>query len=531
MHEGKRPTAILPSVTRAPSSHELTPPLAGARLAARPIVVAVFLAGVALSIVVALALGGGRFAYSLDDPYIHLELARSIARGHYGVNPGEISSPASSALWPFLLAPFAALGVEEFIPLVSGVAFGVATATLVVAVVERALPGSSFRRHAGVVTISLGIVLATNLIGLVLNGMETALQVLLAGLALLGLLRERETGRADGWLAPVLILGPLVRYENLALTVPAVGYLLFRRQLAAALVTLGGMLLTLGAFTSFLLVLGQGPLPTSVMAKGGLAAGRGLREWVADHLTTALRAQPFVPVWMLVLAIGWLAGSAYRPLVGWVLAAATLQLIAGNWGWMGRYEMYLMLPLYLLVVLVIGPLLRPFVDRRPPLYLAAAVILTLVVTAQTGFYPTLVTPAMMANVAQEHGTLHRLALAYGRPVGVNDLGWVAYRNDAYVLDLWGLASREALARRLAGGDWMDDLAERHGVRLVMIYDEWFPERPTHWIRVATIRPAIVRNHPVAVFARDTATAAEARHLLADLAGTLVGVTIELAPAR
>lgn len=504
---------------------------AGAREGARPIVVAVFLAGVALSIVVALALSGGRFAYSLDDPYIHLELARSIARGHYGVNPGEVSSPASSALWPFLLAPFAALGVEEFVPLVAGIAFGVATATLVVAVVERALPGRAFRRRAGVVILSLAVVLATNLIGLALNGMETALQVLLAGLALLGLLRERETGHADGWLAPVLILGPLVRYENLALTVPAVAYLVFRRQGAAALVTVGGVLLTLGAFTGFLLVLGQGPLPTSVLAKGGLAAGLGLREWVTDHLTTALRAQPFVPVWMLILAIGWLAGSAYRPLIGWLLAAATLQLMAGSWGWMGRYEMYLMLPLYLLVVLVVSPLLRPFVDRRPPLYLAAAVILTLVVTARTGFYPTVVTPAMMANVAQEHGTLHRLAIAYGRPVGVNDLGWVSYHNDAYVLDLWGLASREALARRLAGGDWMDELAERHGVRLVMIYDEWFPERPAHWIRVATIRPAIVRNHPVAVFARDTATAAEARQLLADLAGTRGGVTIELAPAR
>ncbi|MCS6802885.1 MAG: hypothetical protein RMM58_11855 [Chloroflexota bacterium] len=499
------------------------------RLTPSGVVVGAYLGSVALSLVIALGLSGGRFAYSLDDPYIHLELARSIARGHYGVNPGEVSSPASSALWPFLLAPFAALGVEEFVPLVAGIGFSAATARLVVAVVERALPGVSFRRRAGVVILALAIILATNLIGLALNGMETSLQVLLAGLALLGLLRERETGRVDGWLAPALILGPLVRYENLALTVPAVGYLLLRRQAMAALVTLGGVLLTLGAFTAFLLLLGQGPLPTSVLAKSGLAAGSGLHNWLADQLTTSLRAQPFVPGWMLILAISWLAGSADRPLIGWLLAAATLQIVAGRWGWMGRYEMYLMLPLYLVVTLVISPLLRPFVDRRPPLYLAAAVILTLVVTARTGVYPTLVTPPMMANVAHEHGTLHRIAVAYGRPVGVNDLGWVSYRNDAYVLDFWGLASREALTRRLVGGDWMDSLAERYGVQLVLIYDEWFPERPKSWIRVATIRPAIVRNHPVAVFARDAVTAAEARRLLADLAGTLGGVAIDFPP--
>ncbi|GIW07683.1 MAG: hypothetical protein KatS3mg060_2488 [Dehalococcoidia bacterium] len=493
------------------------------------VVLGVYLASVAVSVVIALALSGGRFAYSLDDPYIHLELARSIARGHYGVNPGEFSSPASSALWPFLLAPFAALGIEEFVPLAAGIVLGALIAWLVVLVVERSLPGVSFRRRVGVVTLSVAILLATNIVGLALNGMETSVQVLLAGLALLGLLREHETGRVDGWLAPALILGPLIRYENLAITVPAIGYLLMRRQIVPALVTFGGTALTLGAFSGFLLLLGQGPLPTSVLAKGSLAAGMSLRDWIADHVVAALRAQPFVPVWMLLLAIGWLAGSAYRPLIGWLLAAATLQIAAGSWGWMGRYEMYLMLPLYLLAVLVIGPLLRPFADRRPPLYLAAAAVLTLVVTARTGFYPTLVTPPMMANVAQEHGTLHRIALAYGRPVGVNDLGWVSYRNDSYVLDFWGLASREALTRRLAGGDWMDELAERHGVRLALIYDEWFPERPKHWIRVATVRPAIVRNHPVAVFARDPATAAEARLLLADLAATPGGAAIELEP--
>ncbi len=31
----------------------------------------------------------GPFTYALDDPYIHLALAEEIARGHYGVNPGE----------------------------------------------------------------------------------------------------------------------------------------------------------------------------------------------------------------------------------------------------------------------------------------------------------------------------------------------------------------------------------------------------------------------------------------------------------
>ena len=32
--------------------------------------------------------------YSLDDPYIHLALARQILHGHYGINPGEFAAPS-----------------------------------------------------------------------------------------------------------------------------------------------------------------------------------------------------------------------------------------------------------------------------------------------------------------------------------------------------------------------------------------------------------------------------------------------------
>jgi hypothetical protein len=35
--------------------------------------------------------------------------------------------------------------------------------------------------------------------------------------------------------------------------------------------------------------------------------------------------------------------------------------------------------------------------------------------------------------------VHRFAVEYSEPVAVIDLGWVTYRNDEYVLDLWGLA--------------------------------------------------------------------------------------------
>jgi len=57
----------------------------------------------------------GRLSAPLDDGYIHLQYARSIADGHaFAYHPGdEASSGASSLLWVWLLVPFDALGLGE----------------------------------------------------------------------------------------------------------------------------------------------------------------------------------------------------------------------------------------------------------------------------------------------------------------------------------------------------------------------------------------------------------------------------------
>src|SRR5262245_54827593 len=77
------------------------------------------------------ALQQGGFTYTLDDPYIHLALAENIARGHYGVNLGELSAPSSSVLWPFLLAPFARASWGDLAPLLLNLAAGALTVELV----------------------------------------------------------------------------------------------------------------------------------------------------------------------------------------------------------------------------------------------------------------------------------------------------------------------------------------------------------------------------------------------------------------
>jgi hypothetical protein len=84
--------------------------------------------------------------------------------------------------------------------------------------------------------------------------------------------------------------------------------------------------------------------------------------------------------------------------------------------------------------------------------------------------------------------MHRFATQfYQGPVAVEDLGWVSFRNDEYVLDLWGLANRRAARARVAGRPgFRTELAQEHGVELAMLYTAWYPDPPDGWTAVAEL---------------------------------------------
>ncbi len=81
--------------------------------------------------------------------------------------------------------------------------------------------------------------------------------------------------------------------------------------------------------------------------------------------------------------------------------------------------------------------------------------------------------------------MHRFAVSfYKKPIAVNDLGYVSYKNSNYVLDLYGLSSIDALDHRRndPNSEWMNNLAKSKNVEFVMIYPEWFKDIPDNWIK-------------------------------------------------
>jgi hypothetical protein len=495
--------------------------------------VSLFLLVSVLGLAAILGLNNGRLIYTLDDPYIHLALAENIARGHYGINLQDYSAPASSILWPFLLAPFARSRLADWVPLILNFAFALATVVVVASTVKEHLSRdplcpATFLTSA----LTSAFIFGTNLVGLAFNGMEHSLQVFLAVLIPVGIAREQESGKPPWWLLLALALGPMVRYELLALDLPAMMYLVLRGHGRATFLAAVAITVVLGGFSYFLQCKGLALLPSSVLVKSTTLSSndhlKGLYFALQGNLL--LREGALLGVVCAILIVVMLNRAEplqHRQLAAWATSAGILHLVFGSFGWFSRYEIYIWSASLVALFLVFhGRIARFFTGRSPVWSTAVLAILTCALSLRY-VLTTLTTPLASNNIYLQQYQMHRFVTEfYRQPVAVNDLGWVSYRNDLYVVDLEGLASDWARVQRqqAQGTEWMDALMKKHGARLVMIYDEVLPTHPTTWRRLGELDLLRPRFSPagirVAFYATDDSTSSIATKILRRFRTTL-----------
>jgi hypothetical protein len=436
----------------------------------------------------------GFFTFTLDDAYIHLVLARSIAAGHYGYNDAGPASPSSSIAYPFLLAPFAGTGAG----VAGALAWNIVPLFLLAYLMFRWIHEELGADAMTAVVLTLAPLFCFNIVGLAFSGMEAVLQVLLCAVVCRGLWRIIGSGRAPGplfWSA--IVAGPLVRYETLALSVAAIACdVIVRRRLREGLIAGALTILSMAAFSLFLIGHGMSWLPDSVLAK-------------ADHLdvnrTGARLLMPLVqnvignvataPGTLLVaLTIAAVTGAARRderrPFAAVALFLLLAQLSVGELGWWGRYEAWALMTIAMLAMCAWAPP-GGFVTAmsKPALAMIAASVALIASPylkseAQTGLAAN--------NIYSHHHSLGMLLQQMNvRSVALDDIGMIAWDNPGvHVLDVMGLASSELLHRRHCcpvTAEWLDDVATAHGVEVVMIYDDTILERPESWTRVGTLQ--------------------------------------------
>ena len=528
----------LPSVTSVPVNASVT----GRKEISLDAILVVggFLLICIVELLAILLLNDGRFIYTLDDPYIHLAVAEEIAHGHYGINGVEFASPSSSPVWPLLLAPLARTSVGEFLPLVLNLGFGVLTCLVVLRGVRRVLPSEA--GSTGLVlplaraVMAWVVLLGCNVVGLVFSGMEHSLQVLLAILVAEGMIHLARTGKTERLFVMAVVCGPWVRYENLALTAVACGVLFYKKLPMKALVIGLAAFVGLAAFSGFLMSVGLAPIPSSIIAKSHLSADANCLGRVLQALKESLFGGRGVLVLLMSSVLVWLAvrpeSRATRPAAIGLAVAGLLHACFGAYGWYHRYECYIFgALLYGIMTLFVDP---SGLTVRHWTHTSTAVLALFGLVLASPYFAVLCTvPIAANNIYEQQYQMHRFATEWWKkPVAVNDLGWVGYQNDAYVLDLVGLGSHEALQARMQGRDpsWMAAMAAQHGVGLAMVYETTVPGRAIGWTKVGELRLSRVRITPmismVSFFATTPADIAEIDQALQDFRPTLPpGVTL------
>lgn len=443
----------------------------------------------AIELFAILLLTEGQFTYSLDDPYIHLALAKQILAGHYGISEGVPSSPSSSIIWPFLLVPWAKTPMVEYVPLAFNYLASVALGGVFYAYLEQ-LGGARLRQREQDAFVLLALILV-NAVPLAFMGLEHSVQLLSAALVAWGLTSFDRSAPVSPWLVFAIAVGPLVRYESFALVLASSVYFWSegRRRLALGVLGLSAGLPL--AFSAFLLSLGLPPLPLSVLAKSLVPLDQGLApalRAILSQLEYAFLRSSRGPVFLL-LSLGLLLGVKRAELpsdrrLG--LAALLPIFLHGLFGQWGRYELYV----FCFELLILGWLFRFSAPRALEKSGRALGLFGLFVLLVGAPYVARLfqTPFGARSIRAQQGSMARVARSLDEPIAVNDLGLVALYSRSFVLDLYGLGSHEALqARRQGRPGYLEDLVRKHGVRMVAIYPSWFPGQvPRSWLPVADL---------------------------------------------
>lgn len=511
----------------------------------RAAVAALFLSSMA----VWLLLIGHPFAYPLDDAYIHLSLARTLATaGVWGLDAADPAAASSSPLWTLLLAVsyrlVAWMPGDVFLvaPLLLAGAVGAALLILWDRLLVIARPQWRWAER-GLALFALW--LATPLTPLSLLGMEHGLHLLLAT-ALLWRASRRlaaEPPSASGDFGELILLTALAvasRYESLFLVAPLGLYALLRRRWSAAFAFALGAMLPLAGFGLYWLSHGGWLLPNSLMLKASNPAAAGDVGHFAAGLLGNLRnnlALPSVLPTMTGLTLANVAllwrdlrarGAFWRPapmMAVAALIATGLQYVFAGVGWLYRYEAWLVGLQALTVLLMARPAMRTAAQRGREWTVLLAAVAICVVAAPRSYRDMLHTFKAADDRRQEHLPPAKLiAAAYsGETVLVNDIGMMAYYSRARLLDLYGLGSNAPVALRRSPGGYdaatLANWATREGAKIGVLqfcWDEVNRRIPDGWRLVElwrVPRNVVFGDRDVGFFAFDAEAVAPLRRAL------------------
>ena len=489
-------------------------------------VIALLWALLAVVAVEALRVTQGHLVYALDDPYIHMAMAKNLARhGVWGVTPFGFTSSSSSLLWTAAVAAiFRIGGVLDAVPFAMNLILAPATLVVVDRVLSRLGVPASWR-----LLILGAVAVVTPLPALVFAGQEHIAHILATvvfvdlSVRLVATDVEPSARPRLRRVAALAALLPLIRYEGLYAGLIAGALFLVARRWRAGLIVWAAAVAPVVMYG--LVSVSQGWLiaPNSVLIKATLPGSASV--WGILYLLGAgYRALVRIPALAcllaataLLFAARWRSGLLERHQL-WLALFLSMTLIHLPFSqprsfWLFRYEAYLMALGVIAVGATTEHLLRPAALRRPALRSLAVAALILLAAASPlrtrALRAVRILPAATRNIYEQQYQMARFLKRFyeGQVVAMNDIGAATYMADFKCLDLVGLADINVARKKLAGyylSDDIEDIARQRGARIAIVYDyqlERLGGVPGSWRRAGswTIRRSVVVGNPTVAF--------------------------------
>ncbi len=504
-----------------------------------PLFVALSLYGIAIFILLYLSIqqNQGQLIYPLDDSYIHMSIAKNAAvYGVWGVTRYGFTSSTSSPLWTFLLAlAYRIAGVNDVLPLILNVFFGVLTISAVYVILVRSI---NHPRSLYILFILLAVVFVTPLPTLTVIGMEHVLHTLLTVCFVYISVETLANPINSSWkdYTRLSILAALVvasRYEGL-FVVCVVCLLFWLRKKVSYAVGIGGTaLMPIVLYGIWSVTQGWYFLPNSLLLKGQAPSFSlaSIVDFAYSALTKILTNQHILFLLLTSLLFLFFYFSPERKIAyiqrqyanGVFVGTLLLHMLFAQTGWLYRYEAYLVLLGMVTIGIAASDLLPSSIWKinwqMVPRYVAASLLVVILVQpfgarAITSFEDT---PQASNNIYEQQYQMGRFLQQFyqGQTVALNDIGAVSYLADIRLLDVWGLGSLEPaqfkLEKRYSQAD-VESLAQKSGVIIAIAYEPYLlklgsGKMSIPWVRVGQWKipnNIIAAYNTVSIYAVDPA---------------------------
>lgn len=457
------------------------------------------------------ALNHGIFTYVLDDPYIHMSMAKNlILHGVWGVDKFGFTSSSSSPLWILVLSvSYFIFGINMFIPFILNIIF----ATIFIFVAYSIFRYYKLNPVYNLIFL-LFLIFFTPVPALIFTGMEHVLQIVLIIsfiFTAVQIISEKNPSNPKYYLLLILaVMVVAVRYEDaIVVSMVAVLFLLQKKYWNFLSVLCAGMI-PVAAYGIFSTMKGWFFLPNSLVtktifveAKTQLLSLNGM-ALLWNNFLNILNPYLLIP---LILAVGLLIfrfkekktfQDAPNLIIIIFLCTTVLHMFIARIGWFYRYEAYLVVLGIMAIAVGINEYL-PAVSRwdgksvykNLTLILVAFLLFSSLVGR--GYCSINDIPTATHNVYDQQYQMGLFIHKYyqGDAVSLNDVGAVNYLANIKSVDLLGLSSlnvsRAILKDNYTPGD-LDNITRQNHVKVVIVYEDLYKNYltggiPPNWIKI------------------------------------------------